>query len=377
MLTVVLAPTMGAFVTTQTVVAQQRAIETNQAIARAMVEFARHNNGRLPVPVQLSGQGINFGIAPPGETQFHTLTPFLVREGLPPSLHNDDGSASRRVRTFQMAPQTGIAMVPLFGSSGPMVRLTYDYGVIYQTNCPRADTTCNISGQVPRDRGGSARIGNNLLVPGQHANFQSRPSDVAVTFVSTLEVEMEKLAEFARQIQEIRDTMTAYRATGPHRCPTAWLNDPVTGVYAFGNRNPVPMCLRDCAAGEDCDRFIDYNDPRWPSQSLATQEKNVNRQGCWDGWYRLGRDLNQPFLRALGLLAVPPGGIFYSPGTTRGFTPWSGVIEYCADYEPNVHSGYTADQPPHMAALRFTIDVRDPRINLGFIPQEELIVISW
>lgn len=376
LLTVMLAPSMRSFLTTQTLASQQRALDVNQKVARAMLAYAETNDGRLPAPYQLSTSGINFGIAPTTGTATNTLTPFLSQQGIPPSLFNGDGTASDRVRSYQMAPDTATVQAPLFGNSGPLVTLSYDYGAVYQTNCPRANATCNASGQIPRDLGGAARTGNFALTPGQHASFQSRDSDTAVTFVSTLELEKKKLAAFAQQIDEIRTTMAAYRASGKHRCPNSAYNDPYPdGVYVFDNTNPVPMCIRDCFGQEDCDRFIDPSDPRWPSPAAATNEKNLNRQGCWDGWYRLGRDFNQEFLRGLGLRAA--SGAPYTHSTTAGFTPWGGVIEYCADYEPLVASGYTAEVAPHVAAIRFAADVRNLTTNLGSLPAGQVVVLSW
>lgn len=377
LLTVMLAPSMRTFLTTQTLAAQQRALDINQNIAKAMLDFAEANDGRLPAPHQASAAGINFGIAPTTGMGTSTLTPFLLQHGLPPALFNGDGTTGDRVRSYQMVQEAATAHVPLFGNHGPLMTLTYDFGVIYQTDCPRSNTTCNASGQVPRDLGGAARSGHFLLAAGQHAQFRNRPSDTAIVFVSTLELERRRLEAFAQQINEIRTVMAAYRAAGRQRCPNTALNDPYpNGVYMFANTNPVPMCIRGCpGVGHDCDRFIDANDPRWPSPSAATHEKNFNRQGCWDGWYRLGQDLNQEFLRGLGLRSVTSA--LTHTLTTAGFTPWGGVIEYCADYEPLATSGYTADAAPHVAALRFAADVRNPTVNLGFLSPYQVVVISW
>src|SRR5690606_29625636 len=69
--------------------------------------------------------------------------------------------------------------------------------------------------------------------------------------------------------------------------------------------------------------------------------RSVPVMNCYDGWYSLDA-LNVNVLAQIGL-----------DPTEFGVTAWGGTIEYCRDYEPSPEAGYTANDAPHYAALRF------------------------
>ncbi|PND66041.1 hypothetical protein, partial [Escherichia coli] len=59
--------------------------------------------------------------------------------GVPGEEVNDDGRAALDVRVYQKAPPV-LYSTPLDIQSGPVVNLLYEYGAVYITACPKADT---------------------------------------------------------------------------------------------------------------------------------------------------------------------------------------------------------------------------------------------
>lgn len=309
LLTAVVAPLLGNYLSARESAYRERATLDNQRIAAALLDFAATQTPRATLPAPYTGAGYTKTVFNPADTSPTglALQQGLYSTGVSPAAINDDGYQSRRVRVYQVV--AGIQhQVPLYYRSGPLVTLSYDYGVLYQTTCQRLDASCN-----PRAVTGVPGDSPELKA----ANFTSwavAGEDYPATHLSTLPLQMAMLSATAQRVDRIRDKLTWY--------------------------------LRDrqiaASAGDETNWF--------PGTGLGGKDPLLT-QGCRDGWYSL---LTSNVLPALG---VAP--------EEYGVTAWGGVIEYCRDFDPDA-SGQP-NKPPHYAALRM-----NRSLSLGVVPDPAL-----
>lgn len=294
-LMLMMAPLFAQFITASSNNYVEQARIDNQRIADAMVAVAQNEgNGVLPTPY--SGGGYTSTIMNPADSSAIGIAfrQQLSEARLPPIAINDDGTAEKNVRVFQRL--SGLQLVtPIYFRSGPLVTLTYDYGVIYLTRCPLANTGCANSG-IP---GASPP-----LTALNRATWEALMPDVAPVFVSALPVQKSMLAATTRRIDRVRDALLSY----------------------YRGKQLV-------AAATDTTNW-------YPGSGMGGKSPGAN-QGCRDGWYALDTTTVLP------LVGLSQGEF--------GLTSWGGRLEYCRDYDPAASK--SANAPPHAAAIRLRSDV--------------------
>ncbi|CAD7740064.1 type II secretion system protein [Xanthomonas phaseoli pv. dieffenbachiae] len=289
-----LAPVMSSFITANANSYAEQAATDNQRIADALLAVARNEGvGRLSAPY--SGGGYSETVYNLNAT---TATAMAMRQalaetGIAPNAVNDDGTTARNVRVFQRI--TGLTQsTPMYFRSGPLVTLTYDYGVVYLTACPLALGHC-----------GSGLPGNSaFLEPGNFHFWTATPPDIAPRFVSTLPVQTSMLTTSTRRLDRVRDALLSY----------------------YRGRQLT-------ASATDTTNWF-------PGSGLGGRAPSSN-MGCRDGWYPLDQS------NVLTLVGLSPNEF--------GLTSWGGRVEYCRDYDPTTSKAENA--PPHAAALRIRASV--------------------
>ena len=307
-ITILLAPTFNSLITAQQLAYYEKHRLNNQLIAAALLSYAANStrHGRLPAPY--TGNGYTKTIYNPndGSAAGVALTQALTQSGINPIEINDDGTASQKVRVYQLV-QGLTQQVPLYFQSGPLVTLTYDFGAIYLTACPKNNSTCNPTAAtgVP----GSSPA----LTAANYSTWTTTGTDDRPYFVSSLPLQKQMLATTVQRLEKVRDALLAY-----------FRAQQITAA-AGDTTNWYPNQAGASAAG---------------SMSGATPSAN---QGCRDGWYNLS---------SAGVSVLPAVGL---SAQEYGVTAWGGPIEYCRDYDPTGTSG--ANTPPHYAAIRIHANV--------------------
>jgi hypothetical protein len=195
--------------------------------------------------------------------------------------------------------------VPLYFQSGPSVRLTYDFGALYVTTCPRANTSpsCNVNASLGIPGYSPVLTSTNFLT------WKTVAPDYPAVVFSTLQIQKDMLKLTAVRLDKVRDGLASYfRAkviSASASDSTNWYPRPSTGL---------------------------------PNLTSVTPLLN---QGCRDGWYDLS---STDILTQIGLTA-----------SELGRTAWGGTVEYCRDYDP-AGTG-SANAAPHFAALRINRNV--------------------
>lgn len=290
-----LAPLFGMFITASTNNYKEQAKIDNQRIADAMVAVSQNEAyGVLPAPY--TGAGYVSAVANLADTTPLGLAmrQALSESGISPASVNDDGTSVKNVRVYQRL--AGLSQVtPLYFRSGPLVTLTYDYGVIYLTKCPVTDTGCR-NGGIP---GASPAI-----TASNRNSWVAVAPDTAPVFLSSLPVQKSMLVATTRRVDRVRDALLSY----------------------YRGKQLV-------AAATDVTNW-------YPGAGMGGKAPASN-QGCRDGWYPLDTS------NVLPLIGLSQGEF--------GQTSWGGRIEYCRDYDPAASK--SANAPPHAAALRFRSDI--------------------
>lgn len=274
----------------------------NQKIRDGLLKYARYSttNGALPSPYSNTGSSLKNAIYNPSDTSVSglALTAALMETGVSTTEINDDNYSAKRMRVYQLV--TGLtASVPLYFQSGPVATLTYQYGMIYQSDCSKTSTTCNNGTLIP---GSSTTMSSS-----NYTTWSAASTDVAAVAISSLPIQKQMLATTQVKMDKLRDAFIAYMRM---KQQTALATD-TTNWYPSG------------------------------SSSLSGQSP-ATAQGCRDGWYNLATDT--VILPELGLQAGE-----------YGTTAWGGRIEYCRDYDPVGTSG--ANTAPHNGALRINRNV--------------------
>lgn len=268
----------------------------NQKIVNGLLAYAQTRTprrGELPAPYTQGS--FRSAVVDPDDTAAgpREVTLALVRAGVAPSEIADDGSAAANVRVYQRVDGLK-SSVPLYLHSGPAAELTYQFGAVYITRCPRADA-CN--GTLP---GASSALNDT-----NYATWDVQGTDAAAVFVSSLPLQKDMLAVTARRLDTLRDSLLQYvRAKQLAAAATD-----TTNWY------PAPSA----------------------APSLAGATPNTN-QGCRDGWYDLS---------AANVDVLPQVGLSREE---FGTTSWGGAIHYCRDFDPTGTKAPNA--PPQWAALR-------------------------
>lgn len=296
---IVIAPVMSSAITAKKGTYTEVQKATNSALSEALLNFA-HGNPYSPlgqVPAPYTGAGTVNGIYNPADVSAAGLylKGLLNDTSIDPSQLLDDNYASQRIRVYQVVP--GLTQTyPLEFTAGPLVTLTYQYGVVYTTGCAKADSTCNpnpstgIPGASP------------LLTAANIVTWTTVGKDSAAKKFSTLNLQQQMLRTTAFRLNRLRETLTGY----------------------------VREKQRSAAASDGTNWFL-------PNPGTMGGANPATNQGCLDGWYDLTNDtLILPYL---GLSAAE-----------FGTTIWGGAIQYCRDYDAT--GTKAANAAPHYAAIR-------------------------
>lgn len=301
-----MAPVFNLFMTAknQTYTENQAAI--NVRLSQGFLAHAREVSalGQLPAPYTDAPSKRYNAPYNPADVTATAVGPYLVQTRVASQEINDDNTAAARVRVYQRLQ--GLTQdVPLYFQSGPAVRLTYDFGALYSTACPRANTTpsCNVNASLGIPGASPVLTAANVLT------WQTAAPDYPGIMFSTLQIQKDMLRLTSTRLDRIRDGFASYfRAkviSASASDSTNWYPAPSSGT---------------------------------PNLTSATPATN---QGCRDGWYDLSAT---DILTQIGLTA-----------SELGKTAWGGSVEYCRDYDP-AGTG-TANAPPHFAAIRINKNV--------------------
>lgn len=273
---------------------QERADENNRLRANALIQYAlQQNNYNLPNPY--TAANYNSAIADPANT---TITPFFAQQGLTPTMINTDESAAGNLAVYQMI--TINDSVSIFGTSGEQANITYQVGVIYQTDCSLHDATCNpnpVTG-IPGD--------SPVFTTSNYQTWDVSGNDVRPHLFSTYIHHTEAVRATGEVLLTVRDALRAYH----NAAKLASAPGATTNLY------PIPGGAA-------------------PDLSGATA---VSDEGCENGWYAL----NDPNVDVLAQIGLAPVSLY-------GQTTLGGSIEYCQDFDPGFAGANTS---PDNAALR-------------------------
>jgi len=275
----------------------------NQGITKAFMLWSKSDStlGTLPTPYtggSYYSSIVNTGSAATVDVDLMT---YIQQQGIGLTEANDDNFASHRIRVFQKV--SGLTkQMPLYVLSGPLVTLTYDFGVVYQTACRLTDSSCNTS---------SVHGSSATLTSSNYTSWTTSGTDFGAAYVSTLPLHEAMLNVTIYRLQTIRSKL----------------------LDAFNIQK------LGVAPGDTTDWFVAPNGTGATNLSGASATTN---QGCYDGWY----SLNSGTVNVLSQLGLGQ--------SEYGVTAWGGVIQYCRDYDPT-YAGVLVQ--PHYAALRINQSV--------------------
>lgn len=312
-LSIAVAPLFSSFVASTRGGYAKRQEVVNQTVGVALLQFAQDATALGTLPAPYTGGGYTSTVYNPSDATAtgQALKAALTQSGVNPAEINDDNYPSKRVRAYQRI--TGLtAAMPLYFRTGPLVTLTYQFGVIYTTGCERATTSCNPTAATGLPGSSVA------LTAANYATWTTAARDQAAHFVSTLPLQKQMLANTTAKVDKVRDALMSYFRT---QQTTA-------------------------SAGDTTNWWL-------PSSGTLGGATPGTNQGCRDGWYDLSTDTS--ILPAAGLTPA-----------VDGKTAWGGRIEFCRDYDPTGASGPNA--VPHLAAIRFHSSV-----SLGLAPDAVVV----
>lgn len=277
----------------------------NRKMADAFIEFASErsgvNRGRLPAPIYTTAAPvIKGGLYNPAATDAESidLGRILLTTGVPVGAINNDRAAVRNGRVYQLV--SGLTHSSrLYGVTGPVVNLTYDFGVIVSTQCSRT-SSCYTNGTVGNPPGDSARI-----TAANYSAWEPTANDYGAIAFSTLDEQKTLLRVTVGRLNNLSERFT----------------------NNFHNKVRL-------ASADSTTNFFEINSG---GLNLGNVNPAVN-MGCRDGWYNLAA-ANVDVLTKLGM-----------DKTEHGVNAWGGIISYCRDFDP-AGTG-THNSPPHYGALR-------------------------
>jgi len=316
--TIMMSPIINELITAQRSAYFEKHRLNNQLIGAALMNYAANSTTFGRLPGAYSGSGYNKTIYNPSDATAAgiALTQALNQTGINPAEINDDGTASQNVRVYQLVSAL-TQTIPLYFQSGPLVTLTYDFGAIYLTACPKNTSSCNPSAATGVPGTSAAMSGGN------YTTWASSGTDSAAFFVSSMPIQKQMLATTTQRLDKVRDSALAYLRS-----------------------------QQQTAAGGDTTNWYPNQTGASAAGSLSGAVPGTN-QGCRDGWYDLSNGLVR-VLPAIGLAAQE-----------FGTTAWGGTVHYCRDYDPN--GTKVADVAPHFAAIRI-----HSAVSLGLAPDAAL-----
>lgn len=300
-LLVVMAPLYQEMTTAQLNAYSEKHKFNNQLIGQSLLSYAATATTLGTMPTPYTGSGYTSTIYNPADVTVPgvALTQELLKQNIAQSEMNDDGTATARVRVFQSV--TGLILnTPLFYQSGPLVKLTYQYGAVYMTDCPKATASCNptAAAGVPGE--------SIAMTSANYNSWTTSGTDGPPALVSTLPLQKQMLGATADRLNKLRDSFLSYfrgqQITASAGDTTNWYP---TGSSSLNGKTPA------------------------------------TNQGCRDGWYPLS---NGSILALIG-----------SSISESSTTAWGGSIQYCRDYDPT--GTKTPDASPHFSALRINASV--------------------
>lgn len=308
LVSIMMSPIYNDLITAQSKAYEEKHHLNNQLIGAALMGYAANSTqyGRLPAPY--TGAGYTNTIYNPadGTAPGLALTQALIQTGINPGEINGDNTTANKVRVYQLVQ--GIQQsVPLYFQSGPLVTLTYDYGAIYLTACPKSTAACNPNAvtSVPGTTASALTLAN-------HPTWTTTDTDGRPYFISSMPIQKQMLATTTQRLDKVRDALLSYLRT-----------------------------KQQTAAGGDTTNWYPNQAGLSAAGSLTGQNPGLNQQ-CRDGWYNLS-DAAINVLPAVGLSAAE-----------YGKTAWGGAVEYCRDYDPIPTA---ANTPPHYSAIRINANV--------------------
>ena len=166
---------------------------------------------------------------------------------------------------------------PVYFSSGDLVTLYYEVGVIYQTNCPAKEACANST--APWSNGGADKLVVNNIV-----GWKVNGGDYAPVMFNTLAEQKSMLRTTIGRINRLSDRISSSYYAKARATEQSGVNH-----FAGSNGSADPA------------------------------------SGCWSGWDRL---ISSSTLATIGLNREE-----------YGKTAWGGRVEYCRDYKPGGLAG--------------------------------------
>lgn len=305
---IMMSPVYNDLLTAQRKAYEEKHRLNNQLIGAGLMSYAANSTqtGRLPAPYTGAGQTKTIYNPADATAPGIALTQALSQTGINPGEINNDNTTAQKVRVYQLVQ--GLQQnVPLYFQSGPLVTLTYDYGAIYMTNCPKSTTACN-----PNAATGVPGTTTSALSAANHPTWATTGTDGQAFFVSSMPIQKQMLATTTQRLDKVRDALLVY-------------------LYA----------QQHTAAGGDTTNWYPNESGLSAAGSLTGANPGTN-QNCRDGWYNLSN---------AAVNVLPAVGL--SPAE-YGRTAWGGTVEYCRDYDPVPTA---PDTPPHYSAIRINSDI--------------------
>lgn len=288
---------------------QEGAFEKNRAVALGILKYANETTGRLPDPYFGTVNSVRYVSAPAHPDATDAVNAGIRNNiqslGVPTTQIFHDGTFSQNVRVYQRA-QGLTRNLSIRGVTGDYVTVTYDVGVVYQTECSQTQA-CNNGVAGTSVPGASA-----LLTMSNHTNWVATLPDAQDYFFSTLDYQ-KKLLDLT--MDNVSIVIRRIQNDYAYKSITSAPND-VTNFYMGPNGSGAP--------------------------NLSGTTNSTTNEGCYDGWYDLSAS-NVNILERYGLNK-----------TTYGTTAWGGSIQFCRDYDA-INAGKNA--LPHSAALKFNRNV--------------------
>lgn len=244
----------------------------NQKLASGMLSYARNKDGKLPP------QRSDFSLYDEEATAGSGYDLFLELSGagVAPNQINTTGFGVNAKKMYQLAGPIPFKQ-PVYFSSGDLVTLYYEVGVIYQTNCPAKEACANST--APWSNGGADKLVVNNIV-----GWKVNGGDYAPVMFNTLAEQKSMLRTTIGRINRLSDRISSSYYAKARATEQSGVNH-----FAGSNGSADPA------------------------------------SGCWSGWDRL---ISSSTLATIGLNREE-----------YGKTAWGGRVEYCRDYKPGGLAG--------------------------------------
>ncbi|MCP4022656.1 MAG: type II secretion system protein [Desulfobacteraceae bacterium] len=291
--TTMLAPTIKFILMAKKNAYIEKEKVNNNLVAAGLLNFVIEESDDGTLPSVYTGESYSAAACDPSDTD---VLDQISKMGISEDHINNDGTISQRERVYKITDETQTA--PLYGSVGPEVNLDYQIGVLYMSECPRTDASCDPEVETGDDR--NDNFGATTVRFSTEATQRKRMQQT-VAMLNTLQ---EHFVDYFRSMQQA------------------------------------------AAAGSTVNY---YPDPASLGGSGLTAANPFSNEGCHHDWLSLTFEYtNGTIPEIVGLSA-----------DIVGQTPWGGDIEYCRDYEPDAVDASNADIAPHYAAFRFHEDITD------------------